>query len=170
MRQKEVEDFQHKKRDRVPPSHPAEDAVCDARNQSPLPGSEPTPRHYPHVSILVVLMCLGVSRRRPRECSSEDPILDRSEISVRLDHHYELNVDGKAGFRPQSKGDEGVEQAGHREGQVVVFEVVRSNPQQKETWKWIDEDAEADGGIVHHAAEVTDFLAHREVRPPELWV
>jgi hypothetical protein len=109
MRQKEIESVKREQGDCIPPSHAVQNAICDAHDQSALPGEEPTPGHDPHVSVLVVFVCFGVPRRRPGECSSEYAVLDRGEISVGLDHHDELDVDGKTGFSPEAKRDEGVE-------------------------------------------------------------
>ena len=170
MRQKQVEHIEYDQRQTIIPRQPPQNLIHRTRNHRPHHTHHPTPSQNPHIPILIILMRLRIPRRDPSQRSAEKSILDSREVCIRLDYHDELDVKAVAGFAPASDGDDGVEDRGDCEGEVVVADVLGATPEHEDSGEGVHEDAEGDGGVVHHSAEVADFLDGVEFAAPEVHI
>lgn len=172
MRQKQIKRIEHQQRQTIPPQQPAQQNLINrTRHHRPNDNAHPHTPQNPHISVLSILMRLARSATRdPSQSASKDTILNRRQIRIGLDDHDELDVEAVAGFGPAADGDEGVEEGGDGEGQIVVANVLGSAPEHENSGEGVHEDGERDGRVVHHAGEIADFLDRGETAFPEIGV
>ena len=137
MRQIKIESHKTTSRQHIIPHQPIHNPICNPGHQRPHRTRRPHQRHNPHIPILIILMRLGIPTGYPRERRSSKLILDRREVGVVLDRHDELHVQAVAGFGPDAHCEEGEEEGGHGEGEVVEAHVVRTHPDHEDAWEGV---------------------------------
>lgn len=85
-----------------------------------------------------------------------------------MNNHYVLDIEGISPFGPESQRKKRVEDRRDGKSEVIVLEVFGSDPEKKDTRERIDEDAERDSRIIHHARHVAELLNDCEVGFPEI--
>jgi len=135
----------------VKPRESTRQPIRDRRDHAPGRHHRPEPTQKTHVTVLVALVCLLVPRRGPQQLDPEQPVLDRCQVGIRLDHHNMLHVEAVPGLGPIAEDDGAVYNRGDSKCQVVVLEPLRPQYKQKSTRDGGDEDPERHGGVVQQS-------------------
>lgn len=145
MRNVKVVKVQHNQRDRVVPLKPMHQPPGDGADHPAEGENAPEPAEDAHVAVLVALVGLCVARGGPHQLDVEEAVLDGGQVGVGLDQHDVLDVHAVRGLGPDPEDYQAVKQRWHGEGEVVVLEPLRAEPEEEDARDGGDEDAERDG-------------------------
>lgn len=145
MRNVEIVEVQHDQRDWVVPLESVGEPPGHGADHPAKGGYAPDPAEDAHVAVLVALVGLGVARGGPHQLDVEEAVLDGGQVGVGLDQHDVLDVHAVRGLGPHPEDHQAVEQRRHGEGEVVVLEPLRAEPEEEDARDGGDEDTERDG-------------------------
>lgn len=145
MRNIEIVKVQHNQGNWIVPLKPMGQPPGHSTDHAAKGGDAPDPAEDTHVAVLVALVGLGVPGGGPHQLDVEEAILDGGQVGVGLDQHDVLDVHSVRGLGPDTEDYEAVEQRRYSEGQVVVFEPLRTEPEKENAGDWGNENAERDG-------------------------
>lgn len=154
MRNIQIVHIQDDQRQRVVPVHAPGQLIGDGGNHAARGDDGPDPAQDPHVPVLVALVRLLVSRRRPQQLDAEETVLDGRQVGVRHDHHDVLHVEAVAGLGPEPEDDGAVDDGRDRKGQVVVLEPLGPEEEQEGSRDGRDEDSERHRGVVEETYNI----------------
>ena len=123
----------------------------DSAHHTSKDTNSPYPCENAHVPELVARVGLLVTRGSPKQFDTKEPVFDRSEIGVRLNDHYMLDIEAIRGLGPESEENETVEDGRHGKGKIPVAEKFGAKPQEKDTGDGGQEDVEGHCRVVQEA-------------------